>query len=277
VIDRRTIRRWTDRLAPKLASSYRGYRDRHTKRYEHSTTTPWGFQLHGDLGLAESRSSSNEAEAFLAMVDDCDHVIDVGANVGLFTLMAATRNVPVTAIEPSPMNLAVLYRNLRLNSIDVEVLPVALANRFGLADLYGGGQGASLRSGWGGMASTYTTTVPVHSLDSLFAARLAGQRVVVKIDTEGSELAILRGAPMLLAASPAPSWIVEIGLTENFDGINPDFLAIFDLFRSAGYVARCVEEPGREVSAADVSEWVERGDRGFWNINYTFTRPRAIA
>lgn len=267
------LRSTVDRVAPGVARIYRKYRDDHTRRYEQAAPTPWGFSLIGDEGLASSRASSHESDLFLQLLAQSDHVIDVGANVGLFTLLAASKGVPVTSIEPSPLNLDVLYRNLRLNAFQAEVLPVALADRTGLADLFGAGQGASLRKGWGGMASTYTTTVPVHTLDGLLTDRLQGRRLLVKIDAEGLELPILRGAARLIANSPAPTWVVEIGLTENFaGGVNPDFAAIFNLFWRAGYAATCVEQVDRPVTAEDVLGWVADGERGFWNINYVFRR-----
>ena len=216
---------------------------------------------------------SHEADLFVGILDEVAHVIDVGANVGLFTLLAASKGVPVTAIEPSAMNLATLYRNLQHNEFDVEVLACALGESPGLAALYGGGQGASLVPGWGGIRSTYINTVPVLTLDNLFADRFAHKKLLIKIDAEGAELPILKGAARLIANDAAPSWIVEIGLTENFSGtVNPDFSSIFELFWSAGYRAECVEVPSRVVTQVDIARWVADGDRGFWNINYLFTR-----
>jgi hypothetical protein len=73
-------------------------------------------------------------------------------------------------------------------------------------------------------------------------------------------------------ATPAPDWIVEIGLTENFDGgINPDFEAIFNQFWSRRYQAHAVEA-NCSIGPDDIAHWIEDRDRGFWNINYLFTR-----
>jgi len=257
--------------------SYRRYRDAHLPRYNKLAVTPWGFELYGDAYLAESREESGEAGTFMRLADEADLVVDVGAHVGLFTLLARSRGVPVVAIEPSPMNLAKLYRNLRSNEAeDVEVMPVALGDHVGLSHLYGGGQGASLRKGWGSIGSTYTTRVPLHTLDSLLYARTAGQRLLIKIDSEGSELPILRGAEGLLRNDPAPSWIVEIGLKENFGGqVNPDFREIFETFWRLEYTATCVEAAGRPVSESDIDIWVLQGDLGVRNINYLFEKRPA--
>lgn len=266
-------RRIVDQHSPQAAVLYRQYRDSH-RRYKHPVDTGWGFSLYGDAELAASRRASHEAATFLDLIGKVDRLVDIGANVGLFTLLAATRGVPVSAVEPDAAGLRQLYRNLRLNQVSgVEVHPVAMSDFCGVADLYGSGQGASLRRGWGGMLATYSNVVPVHTLDDLFTDRLRGQRLLVKIDAEGAELPILRGAARLLAADSAPAWIVEVGLTENFGGrVNPDFATVFELFWDLGYSSWCVEQPGRPVKRGDVGDWVARGSRGFWNINYLFRR-----
>jgi len=149
-------------------------------------------------------------------------------------------------------------------------MPVALGNHVGLSQLFGEGQGASLRKGWAGQSPTlHSTTVPLHTLDGLLAARSAGKRLLIKVDAEGSELPILQGAECLLASNPSPAWIVEIWLTETFGGeVNPDFRAIFETFWKFNYTASCIEAAGRPVSERDIDTWIAQRDRGFWNANY---------
>lgn len=270
---RATVRRSADHYLPGLAARYRKARD-DRKQHGEPIRTPWGFSLVGDPGLAESRNQSHEVDTFLDQLRGSDYVVDVGANAGLFTLLAASRGVQVTAFEPNTANVAVLCGNLRANDFRVEVLPIALGNQTGVLELYGGGQGASLVRGWGGMLSTYSTLVPIGTLDELLADRLAARQALVKIDAEGYEFPILQGAMRLIGADPAPSWIVEVGLTENFNGaVNPHFSAIFELFWAAGYKAHTVEAD-RPVIPSDVAAWLAAKDRGFWNINYLFTKER---
>jgi len=231
--------------------------------------------MYGEANLAEAREESGEARIFMSFADEADLVVDVGAHVGVFTLLARSRGVPVVAIEPSPRNLIQLYRNLQLNGdADVEVMPVAVGDHVGLAQLFGEGGGASLLSSWAGQSSNLNaTTTPLHTLDGLLSARSPGKKLLIKIDTEGSELPVLRGAERLLRNDPAPAWMVEIWLTETFGGeVNPDFRAIFETFWRFGYTATCVEAGGRPVVGTDVETWIARGDRGFWNIDYLFQK-----
>lgn len=267
------VREFVDARTPRVARLYRTIRDsRHD--YGAPVATPWGFTLRGDKDLADSRLESHEAQVFLDHLADADHTIDVGANVGLFTLLAASKGAPVTAVEPSQANVEVLCRNLHENRLHAEVLPVALSRQTGVGELFGGGQGASLVRGWGGMQSTYSRLVPTCTLDGLFAKRFRNERLLIKVDAEGAEPDILDGGLDLLQASPAPTWIVEIGLTENFaNGINPQFVETFERFWSNGYQTHAVEA-NVSVTESEVREWAERGRRPFWTINYLFTKPR---
>ena len=129
-----------------------------------------------------------------------DDVVDVGANFGLHTLSAANlvgERGRVLAFEPIPANLELLWRNLRLNRLErrVTVAPQALSDSDeallemhyvpGEPDLT-----ASLRPGPG---SPQTIRVMNSRLDAYafpegFSSRL------IKIDVEGAELSVLRGA-----------------------------------------------------------------------------------
>jgi FkbM family methyltransferase len=236
--------------------------------------TRFGFSICGDRGLDSSRESSHEIEAFVTELDACDVVVDVGANVGLFTLLAATRGKLCLSFEPHPLNIRLLCSNVSRNGYErVEIFPVALSAKSGVMQLFGGGQGASLVKGWGGIATNYQTYVPVHTLDEVVAARLVGKRLLIKMDVEGHEMAVLTGSTQLIRASPAPVWLIEHGLTENFSGsLNPNYVSLFELFFEVEYRAYSVEAHGREVTMNDVKNWVRNRRREFGGINFIFRK-----
>lgn len=138
-------------------------------------------------------------------------VLDVGAHVGLFTLAAARRVGPtgrVFAFEPSPATLVSLRRHITLNGFDdrVEVVPAAVGDIEGETPFYVYGETMSasvarasldeLSPGREAMPAS-EITVPVVTLDGLCTER--GVRPDrVKIDVEGAELRVLRGAVELL-------------------------------------------------------------------------------
>ena len=137
-----------------------------------------------------------------------DVVLDIGANVGLFTFAAADRagsRGNVLALEPDIWLCGLLRRTagLRRNrDLRVDVLPVAVADRGGLAQFCIAARGRAtshLRevcgsSQTGGVREVHW--VPLVTLDWLFEEY--GRPDVVKIDVEGAEHLVLRGGGRLL-------------------------------------------------------------------------------
>ena len=151
-----------------MARVYRFARDRYRASRYHPEPTGLGFSiLRG--GEYANRLVGTELPTFKQHLEAADLLVDVGANVGFFSLLASRAGVDSLAIEPSPLNLGHLYENLRRakGSGSVEVLPVAIADSIGVTDLLGSGQGASIQPGWGGIAANYRTPVPTTTLDSV--------------------------------------------------------------------------------------------------------------
>lgn len=126
--------------------------------------------------------------------------VDVGANVGFYTLHFAKRVGPrgrVFAFEPDPRNALLLRRNLELNRFDsfVEVADAAVSDKDGRATLH---RSDEAHSGWGSLAAhageTSSVEVPTITLDSFLDARGIDRVDFLKADVEGSEIELLRGA-----------------------------------------------------------------------------------
>jgi FkbM family methyltransferase len=176
-------------------------------------------------------------------------VIDVGANVGMYS-MAASRLVGpqglVLAYEPDPVTFEVLTRNLAMNGCDnVRAFPYALSDREGLVDLsvpaavkagyvYGDAY-RSMRKLEDGAAGIRAVSLDTH-LEELGIAAAD----VMKIDVEGAELPCLRGAMVLLSGKGAPTILVECdeALCREFGNAVFDTLALLD---GRGYVIRQLE------------------------------------
>lgn len=256
---------------PAVARRLRARRDARMWRDQPAIDTGLGFSLKGEQGIVASRDEEGETAAMRDLLNHADVMIDVGANVGFFTCLAATMGKHVLAIEPSAHNLRNLYANVRDNDLSgVEIFPVALSDHPGIMDLFGAGQGASLIRGWGGIKATHSAPTPINTLDNLLAGRFQDKRLVVKVDVEGAELSVLRGAEATLTRSPRPSWLVEIGLTENFGGaVNPHFAEIFETFWQHGYTCHNIAANQR-VEPEDVRRWLATGKQDFGFINYVF-------
>ena len=119
-----------------------------------------------------------------------DLVVDIGANVGVFTVLAAerTRN-KVYAFEPHPENFKYLRENIALNG-----LTNVVAHEAGVTDVSGTQMlGLSGTGGWHSIAANLEQSVSVRSMTlAEIIDRHAIERIdFLKLDCEGSEGAIL--------------------------------------------------------------------------------------
>jgi FkbM family methyltransferase len=220
---------------------------------------------------------AEEAKVFASELQGCEVFIDVGANIGYYTCLACQLKKEVIAFEPMAYNLRFLYENLKLNGWQdqVEVLPIGAGNKPGICDIYGvSSTGASLVRGWAGSSGLARCTIPINTLDGLLAARMAGRKLLVKMDIEGGEYPALQGARKLLALSPAPVWFVEITLHQfHPGGKNPHFLETFRLFFDAGYQAFTADEAREPVSPAQVESWHSTLSLDNRRYNFLFAKP----
>lgn len=269
------LRRIIDSRAPGAAARYRQVRDEVHFRRLPTYRTAAGFTLTGDPGFDESREGSGERALFLSEVRSSDLLVDIGANVGYFSLLASAKHINVLAIEPDPRNVQLLLQNIARNDLDhrIDVLPVALGDRPGILTLFGGGQGASLVKGWGRINGNYSRLVPVTTLDRLLVGRPDCERLLVKMDVEGYEREVLRGARRTLERTPRPTWIVENTLTANYANVNPHFTEVFEIFRGLGYEARTTE--GQLVTEDRIAEWIAARRVDSRDVNFVFRGPRA--
>jgi FkbM family methyltransferase len=268
------LKPYVDRY-PALATTYRQLRDQWRVRALKPRPTPYGFTMIADASVHEGRFEPDETALLQEHLPRIDVLVDIGANVGFFTCLAATRGVKVVAVEPLQDNLTCLYENLHQNGLDaVEVFPMGVSDVPGLRRLYGASTGASLVAGWSAVPEHYARTIAVSTLDHVLRGRFEGQRMFVKMDIEGAEVFALRGAAETLARAPAPTWLVEVCLTESQpEGqINPHFAEVFAIFRAAGYTARTADGARREVTEDDVTRWVSQRRRDFGTHNFLFTR-----
>jgi FkbM family methyltransferase len=209
-----------------------------------------------------------------------DVFVDIGANLGYYTCLALQSGKPVVAFEPQQQNLQCLFQNLIANGWGdkAEVFPLALSDRPGLLTLYGAsGPSASLIKNWAGYSPRFKQTVPVSTLDYVLAGRFPGQRLFIKMDVEGAEYHVLKGALETLGLSPKPVWLLEICLEEfHPEGSNPDFRQIFQLFWEHGYQAFTATANPKLVKPIEVADWVEKGHADSETFNYVFAESEHI-
>ena len=207
---------------------------------------------HGGRGVfLHGASLEPELARLGALVGPGDVVVDVGANIGVYSLLAARIVGPtgvVVGLEPNPSMLAVLHANARRNGFDaLRVRGLALGDANGEAVFYenfGKPNSFSLSrrdaaaGGW---------SVLVARLDDVVAWERLPRVDLVKIDAEGGETAILAGGSGTLARH-RPLVIAEVihgGLT----GL-PDRYEALALPGSPNQLLVPAEHPRRQAIAA---------------------------
>lgn len=139
--------------------------------------------------------------------------LDIGANIGYFTLLLAHyagQAGRVYAFEPLPQNHEVLNENVALNQLGMQVQPIALAlsNKAGTAefmyrsDVFTGGGSLVTADPWGDPSTTrlLSTEVKIITGDSFFEAQKDTPHVdFIKLDVEGAEGLVLEGLQNTIA------------------------------------------------------------------------------
>jgi FkbM family methyltransferase len=142
-------------------------------------------------------------------------VLDLGAHLGYFTLLAA-RAVGSTgrvyAFEPDPANYKFLCHNIALNGMQdiVTTVPKAVADTSGTRLLFAHPKHSVMSSFWGEGRSDGAVSVECTTVDDFLDGR---QIDVVKLDVEGAELDALRGMRRTLTDTSRLAIFVECNPT----------------------------------------------------------------
>lgn len=188
----------------------------------------------------------------MRVLQEGDGVIDVGANVGFFTVLAAQlvgKTGRVYAFEPEQENFSCLARNIALNQLsNVVTYQAAVGDRLGTVELFINSDNDGGHALWNPGAHSFnqlsrervvTCVVEMVTLDSV----LAGVSVpikVAKIDAEGYEQHVLHGALELITQHRVPFVLAEVNrLALQQSGGSER--ALFQLMRHLGYSACLVE------------------------------------
>ncbi len=189
--------------------------------------------------------------------------LDVGANVGLMTLavLQAYPDLRVDAFEPSPHPADLLAATLRHNQLDdrVRLHRFALAEAEGRADFWthhpAHASGDGLRD-TGRAGEAERIEVATRTLDSWWKEAGEPPVPVVKIDTEGAELPILRGATELLETC-RPTLFLEIH-ERNLRAYAQTAADVHGWLTDRGY--RLWSLDGRRVEAEHLGSLLELGE-----------------
>ncbi len=204
------------RLLPRVRGFYklRNFYQRHLPqgflaRTKFDGDLIFDLDLRDNLGLFlwhyPSFYEKEEIDSFCSLITPGCTVLDVGAHMGLYTLLAAKRGARVFAIEADPHNAALLRHHVTLNRMEsrVTVMEMAATDTEKTISLYRNPQnwGESNILNRGDLSGTVTGR-PIDSLN-LPAVDIC------KMDIEGAEVLALRGMEHTLGRSPNIRLFVE--------------------------------------------------------------------
>lgn len=176
-----------------------------------------GFLGHGQFYEPEVAAVFNRA------IQPGDTVLDVGANIGIFTVHAAALAGPeghVLGFEPAPENLERLAAHLALNDMaNVTVVGRPVSDRVGEVTFHLSGDDPGRHSLWNPAAhpddqhsgaDPRSVVMTTTTIDTEMARLGLAPPRVIKIDTEGAEHRVLAGAIGLLTEFEIPYIIAEL-------------------------------------------------------------------
>ena len=204
-------------------------------------------------------------------------VVDVGANVGYFTLLTSRLVGPegrVISVEALPSTVRHLEANVELNGMpNVEVKPFALGDREGHVEAFRA-ESTNVGASSVGSGTHSEGWVPMMKLDDAVTMRDAQRVGFIKIDVEGAEEAVLSGARQTLANVPSGSAILVEARSRTSDASGFDWLEEYfppqrfevavvpNSYSARSYCERTLEEPVA----------VERAELGVRQADLLFVR-----
>ena len=184
---------------------------------EHAVQTRHGFAMNLDLAQFVDRTifctgewEPRETALIAEILRPGDVFVDVGANIGYFTLLASSLVGPtgrVIAVEANPRTFELLEANVRRNGCaNVDLRHVAAGEASGFATLFEREAGNAGGDQVDFAAQGAPGAITVERLDAL-----VGKQPVrlIKLDIEGAEAKALRGATGLLEPGDAPDLVFE--------------------------------------------------------------------
>jgi len=170
-----------------------------------------------DQNLQAGEFETSEMRFVERFLKDGMTVLDIGAHHGLYTLLASRivgENGKVIAFEPSPRERRRLERHLRLNRCrNVHVESVALDQSPGESDLFlveGSEDYCNSLRAPAVTAATTKVKVKVTTLDEYLSRGPVSNVDFIKLDVEGAELGVLKGAKRVLTTLPRPVFLIEV-------------------------------------------------------------------
>ncbi len=210
--------------------------------------------VHDSVGIqlkALGRFESLEATYVTSTLDRNATVVDVGSNVGYWSLLCASvaPKARVHCFEPAPLPKALCETNICLNGWDRRALlnQVALSDKAGTQNFsIARDSGFSSFRGTGRVREDARCTVETTTLDMYASNKSISKIHFLKIDVEGSEMAVLRGAAGLLRREAVDLLLIEL-FSQNLNAYNVTITDVLKFMQEFNYKPFVIDRSSRTL------------------------------
>lgn len=225
-----------------------------------------------NIYLNAPTSDAFELQLLSALVRPGDVCIDVGANIGLYTVLMAAATGPagkIYAFEPAPRTFEILRSNIEANGLKTVIATAAaISDAKGSATLH-----LTAETGLTSLGNTNrgtvvaTADVPTLTLDAFAREHGIDGIDFLKIDVEGYEGHVLRGGASLLETAADPLLMIELD-GKNFKALGFSKQGVLDSLRAKDFDAFLIDRRRQKLVPLE-----QAADGG--GINYLFYRTNS--
>ena len=183
---------------------------------------------------------------------NCSIIIDIGANTGIYSLIAQNNNpqAKIIAIEPVDINFMVLSQNIKQNLFPIYTEKIALSDKEGIAKMYMlkdrlnymtsvNEDRYALHPEIRGNMEVVEIEVPIFPYSYIHNKHKLNNLNLIKIDVEGHELKVIKSMLTYLKKYK-PLILIEIIGDENGKALD-------EIFKKIGYCYISIDEVGKSV------------------------------
>jgi len=193
-----------------------------------------------------------ETRFFQSVIEDGDICFDIGGNIGFFAALmaAAAKNTQVYCFEPISLNTKLIEISIQLNSLNnVTVENIAIGSKNGETEFV-----ISEDSAYSSILDTgrsphhATCKVPLRTLDSYVAEKGIPKVNLLKVDVEGAEADVIRGAMKTLSDSTKrPRYIMMELAGSNLATFGENIESVVAMLEELDYQANSITVNGELV------------------------------
>jgi|GEM_PF-3775045 len=209
-------------------------------------------------GLSMGIHEPIEIELFRKSIRPGMVVIDIGANLGYYSVIAAGAVGPtgkVFAYEPEEKNFALLSKNTQANAFTwLTPLKIGLSNSKGTNTLYLADDHTGIHSFINNRNATRTLTISTETLDDSLKAYGSPQVDVIKIDIEGVDILALEGMKETIERSPQLTIFTEL-YPQAITRLGRKPIELLQIFSDQGFSVSIIDENTKTIQPLQPSQF----------------------